>query len=145
MPFNSRELLARMIKCEAGGEGENGMRAVATVIMNRVHVAEGEYMRVNMGNLRDVLFQQYQFDCARTTLYGMYNPQNIFDINPEPIHFEIADWALAGGQFNGVANSLWYYNPFGSCSDFFPNQNGQFHNRINLHCFYTPTASYAET
>ena len=30
------ELLARTIQCEAGGEGDNGMKAVASVIMNRV-------------------------------------------------------------------------------------------------------------
>lgn len=28
MAFSERELLARMIQCEAGGEGDNGMRAV---------------------------------------------------------------------------------------------------------------------
>lgn len=143
--FTDRELLARIIRCEAGGEGDNGMRAVASVIMNRVHVPTGEYMRVNMGNLQNVVFQDYQFDCARTTLYGQYNPQNIYNIAPEPIHYEIADWALGGGQFNGVANSLWYYNPFGNCQQEFPNQNGTFHTRVNLHCFYTPTASYHNT
>lgn len=47
MSFSERELLARMILCEAGGEGDNGMKAVATVIMNRVNVSEGEYFRVS--------------------------------------------------------------------------------------------------
>ena len=28
MAYSDRELLARMIQCEAGGEGDNGMRAV---------------------------------------------------------------------------------------------------------------------
>ena len=46
MAFDNRELLARIIQCEAGGEGDTGMRAVASVIMNRVNVAEGEYQRV---------------------------------------------------------------------------------------------------
>ena len=45
MPISSRELFARLIKCEAGGEGIDGMKAVATVVMNRVHVAYGEYLR----------------------------------------------------------------------------------------------------
>lgn len=49
LSFSDRELLARMILCEAGGEGENGMKAVACVIMNRVHVAEGEYFRISEG------------------------------------------------------------------------------------------------
>ena len=31
MAYSDRELLARLVQCEAGGEGDNGMRAVATV------------------------------------------------------------------------------------------------------------------
>ena len=46
MACSERELLARIIQCEAGGEGDNGMRAVASVTMNRVNVANGEYARV---------------------------------------------------------------------------------------------------
>lgn len=38
MAFSDRELLARLIQCEAGGEGDNGMKAVASVVMNRVRV-----------------------------------------------------------------------------------------------------------
>ena len=34
MAYTDRELLARLVQCEAGGEGENGMRAVASVVMN---------------------------------------------------------------------------------------------------------------
>ena len=49
MPFTDRELLARIIQCEAGGEGDNGMRAVASVTMNRVNVPNGEYARVSQG------------------------------------------------------------------------------------------------
>ena len=42
MSFSEQELFARLIKCEAGGEGEDGMKAVATVVMNRVHIPYGE-------------------------------------------------------------------------------------------------------
>ena len=35
MAYSDRELLARLIQCEAGGEGEDGMKAVAGVVMNR--------------------------------------------------------------------------------------------------------------
>ena len=31
MAYSDRELLARLIECEAGGEGENGMKAVAAL------------------------------------------------------------------------------------------------------------------
>ena len=32
MAYSDRELLARLIQCEAGGEGENGMKAVSGVL-----------------------------------------------------------------------------------------------------------------
>mgnify|MGYP000000655740 CR=1 FL=1 len=41
------ELFARLIQCEAGGEGDNGMKAVASVVMNRVRTSVGEYGRYN--------------------------------------------------------------------------------------------------
>ena len=148
MGFSDRELLARMILCEAGGEGENGMKAVATVIMNRVNVPTGEYFRVSEGgNIRNILFQTGQFDCARTQIKNAYNPQNIYNLAPEEIHYIIADWALAGNKIPEVGNCLWYMNPFQpTCPSTFPyNGSGSWHTRINLHCFYRPTNQYHQT
>ena len=67
MAYSDRELLARLIQCEAGGEGENGMKAVAGVVMNRVHAKGGEYARVGQGSIRNIIFQPYQFVCASET------------------------------------------------------------------------------
>lgn len=145
MAFSDVELLARTIQCEAGGEGDTGMKAVATVIMNRVTVGYGEYARVNNG-LRDVLFQPGQFDCLRETINGVYNPQNIYNMRPEQIHYDIANWALAGNKIGTVAFSLWYYNPFSAnCRPNFPSNVGFFVVKIGKHCFYNPTEAYAQT
>ena len=59
MPIDTRELFARLIQCEAGGEGDSGMRAVATVIMNRATVPNGEFSRINSGggDVRAVITQ----------------------------------------------------------------------------------------
>lgn len=147
MSFTNRELLARIIQCEAGGEGDNGMRAVATVIMNRVDVPNGEYQRIGQGSLRNVIFQPGQFDCVATELNGRTNLQNIYNMVPEPVHYRIADWALGGGRLNGAGDCLWYMNPFRpTCSSYFPvNQTGVIHNRIVQHCFYRPTQLYKLT
>lgn len=147
MPLSTRELFARLIKCEAEGEGLNGMRAVASVVMNRVHVPYGEYQRVCQGDLRKVIFQSRQFTCVMEEVYGQYNPQNIYNMRPDDLHYEIADWALAGNVLWGVANSLWYYNPFKpTCATIFPiTGTGTLHNRIGQHCFYIPTERYAQT
>lgn len=147
MPFSTRELFARLIQCEAGGEGDDGMKAVAATIMNRVNVPYGEYFRVGQGDLRKIIFQQGQFDCVRDVVGGQPNLQTIYNMNPQEIHYEIADWAMGGGGFGPIANSLWYYNPFNpQCATFFPyNGNGVIQNRINNHCFYIPTQRYAKT
>lgn len=146
MAYDSRELLARIIQCEAGGEGDNGMRAVATVIMNRVNASTGEYQRVGQGNLRNIIFQTGQFDCVREIVGGMPNSQLIYNMRPEQIHYDIADWALGGGRLWAAGESLWYLNPYGDCMETFPyNGSGTYHTRVNLHCFYRPTARYAET
>lgn len=147
MAFDNRELLARIIKCEAGGEGENGMKAVATVIMNRVRVPAGEYHKLCQEDLRKVIYQKGQFDCMRSVLGGQPNPQTIWANPPDDIHYEIADWALAGNRLFTIGSSLWYFNPFNpSCPYTFPyNGTGSFQVRVIKHCFYNPTAKYYET
>lgn len=147
MPIETRELFARLLKCEAGGEGDNGMRAVASVIMNRVHVAYGEYLRVGEGDLRRIIEQPYQFTCLLTEVYGQENLQNVYNTSPEQIHYDIADWALAGNVLSGAVETLWYMNPYNPvCPQYFPyNQSGAIFNRYGEHCFYQPTALYAQT
>ena len=66
MALSEQELLARLIQCEAGGEGDNGMRAVASVVMNRVHINYGEYARYP--TIRSVILQPGQFVCAMETV-----------------------------------------------------------------------------
>ena len=145
--FDTRELFARLLKCEAGGEGIDGMRAVASVIINRANVPDGEFARVsNGGDVRAIIEQPGQFTCLKTSIGGAYNPQNIYNMTPEAIHYEIADWALAGNTDASVGNSIFYFNPFSeSCPTFFPSKNGVIYNRVGDHCFYSPTAAYSKT
>jgi len=147
MPMSDRELFARLIRCEAEGEGDAGMKAVATVVMNRVHVPYGEYLRTGQGDLRKVIFQPRQFTCVMSEVYGEVNPQTIWSTPPEQIHYDIADWALAGNKLWPVGQCLWYYNPYKpSCSQIFPaTGTGRYTTRINQHCFYEPTELYAQT
>ena len=50
---------------------EDGMQAVATVVMNRVRVPYGEYQRLCLGNLRRVIEQLCQFSCYKTVIAGL--------------------------------------------------------------------------
>ncbi len=124
------------------------MKAVASVIMNRVNVQSGEYFRISQGgNIRNIIYQQGQFDCAIETIAGRYNSQNIYNMNPTDIHYEIADWALAGNKLGEIGECLWYLNPFRpTCNQTFPNNgSGTFHTRLGDHCFYRPTSLYNNT
>lgn len=80
-------------------------------------------------------------------LMEKYNPQNIYNMNPTDMHYEIADWALSGNKLNEIGECLWYYNPFiPTCGNTFPsNGSGTFHTTIGKHCFYRPTEVYKNT
>lgn len=146
MAFSDREILARIVLCEAGGEGENGMKAVACVVMNRVQVTYGEYGRIPQKTVRGVVYQQGQFDCVRESIGGQYNAQNIYNMRPTQVHYDIANWAIAGNRLTNLGFALWYFNPFTSaCRRNFPSSVGEFVIRIGDHCFYNPTADYANT
>ena len=56
MGLDTRELFARLIQCEAGGEGTAGMQAVIT--------------------------QTGQFVCMQETVGGRYNAQNVYNMTP---------------------------------------------------------------
>ena len=146
MAFSDRELLARLIQCEAGGEGDAGMRGVAGVIMNRVNAPGGEYLRVGQGSIRNIIFQPGQFTCVQEFVGGRPNLQNIYNMRPEAIHYEIADWAIAGQRLYNVGQALWFFNPYSpNCQTYFPSNVGIFTARINEHCFYNPTDAYYKT
>ena len=124
------------------------MKAVASVIMNRVNVPTGEYARISQGgNIRNIIFQPGQFDCATETLRNQYNPQNIYNMTPTGVHYYVADWALSGNRLNEIGECLWYLNLFKpSCDSEFPyNGSGTFHTRLGDHCFYRPTSLYSQT
>lgn len=146
MAYSDRELLARLIQCEAGGEGPEGMMAVAGVVMNRVHARGGEYARVGQGSIRKIILQPGQFTCAQETVRGRPNPQNIYNMRPEDVQYQIAQWAMAGGRVLGLGEALWFFNPYSpTCQPNFPSSVGVFTTRIRNHCFYDPTAAYFDT
>ena len=124
------------------------MKAVASVVMNRVNVPNGEYARISQGgNIRNIILQTGQFDCTRETIRNEYNPQNIYNMIPTEVHYNIADWALSGNRLNEIGECLWFLNPYApNCGSTFPyNGSGTLHTRLGEHCFYRPTAIYANT
>lgn len=67
-------------------------------------------------------------------------------MNPTNVHYEIAEWAMAGGRLANLWEALWFFNPYSStCPNNFPSSVGYFQIRIGHHCFYNPAPSYANT
>lgn len=146
MAFSDRELLARLIQCEAGGEGTNGMKAVAGVVMNRVHARGGEYARVGQGSVRNIIFQPYQFVCASETEGAPTTPRTSIICAPRRSTMRSLTGPSCGNRLPDVAESLWFYNPFSpDCRSRFPSNVGYWQTRIGDHCFYNPTNAYYST
>lgn len=144
MPLSNLEIFARIIQCEAGREGDIAMKAVACVIMNRINVGYGGFRRCR--TIRDVVFCKGECDCAKEILYGQYNPHNIYNMRPEQIHYDIAEWAIAGNKLPNFGFALWCFSPRSpSYQKFLSSNVGKLTCIINEHYYYyNPTILYAE-
>ncbi len=91
--------------------------------------------------------QPGQFVCMRSTWEGNTTLRTCGTWTRKEIHYQIADWVLAGNTFSAVGDSLFFYNPYSeTCPTYFPpNGMGVAYNQINQHCFYRPTEKYAES
>ncbi|EJO5348004.1 cell wall hydrolase [Clostridium botulinum] len=151
MSGDAREVLARLIYCEASGEGETGMKAVGSVIMNRVQVPCGEYLRIGQGDLRKIAYQAN----AQTGI-GEFHvcaiQQQMWYLTPSQEAYAAADYVLSGNRISDLGRgSLWYHNPKKSvvyadyCKTFWPGSSGIICTRIGDHCFYKYTRAYCKT
>ena len=71
MALSTRELLARLLKCEAGGEGENGMRGIDPTVCteaNCLNEIEKEYRKEFYGEGQ--LFYFYKRNGYTTFLHS---------------------------------------------------------------------------
>lgn len=103
-----RDLLARTIQGEAGGEGYEGMLAVGAVIGNRVR--SGRY---GGSTLNDVIMAPGQFSMWNGVT-GYAGGQGAIDpgrIQVTPEAYKAADAILAGGYADPTNGATHYYNP----------------------------------
>lgn len=134
MAYSDLELLARIVECEAGGEGETGMKAVASVVMNRVQVDYGEYGRLY--TIREVVYQRGQFTCAMETVGAFTICRISTTCGPPRSTTTSPTGPSPGNRLTNLGFALWFYNPFSvTCRDNFPSRVGEFVIRIGDHCF----------
>lgn len=122
-----RDLLARLMRAEAVGEGVMGMLMVGNVTVNRV-LADC-YTFKDLTTLTQVINQNPGgFSSTTSTLfYG----------SPTTKERGLADRAIKGEYYHPATNALWFYAPgTASCLSTWYDQPlaGQYKN----HCFYEP-------
>ncbi|MDD3452935.1 MAG: cell wall hydrolase [Bacilli bacterium] len=121
-----RDLLARIMRSEALGEGNLGMLMVGNVVVNRG--ISNCYTFKNINTIYDVIYQANQFS-------GINN--SLFYSSPTTKEKELADRVLRGDYFYPATNALWFYAPgTSSCKNIWYNQS--LSGRYKSHCFYKP-------
>ena len=135
--YNTKELdlLARLMRAEATGEGNLGMLMVGNVGINRV-----------IGNCLD--FKNI------TSIYQMvYQDPGGFSGTDSPLFYSssstaeknLAKRVINGEYFHPATNALWFYAPGSgnSCKPTWFNQKNS--GRYKNHCFYVPKKEFVKT
>ena len=120
------ELLARLIKSEALGEGEEGMLLVGNVVVNRV-VANCDILEMSE-LLVKLSIKSNQFAGVGQPLFNEPVSQNEKDI---------ALRCINGYRNEPATNALWFKNP-GTNVDCPETFYGRLSGRYKKHCFYNP-------
>ena len=123
-----RDLLARLMRAEALGEGNLGMLMVGNVSVNR---AIGRCLTFkNINTIQDVIYQN------PGGFSGVDSP--LFFSNPTTQERELANRVLKGEYYHPATNALWFYAPGTgvSCRPTWYDQRNS--GKYKNHCFYEP-------
>lgn len=126
----TRDLLAKTLMAEAGGEGEQGMLAAGAVIQNRVKA--GGY-----GNSVDgVIMKPGQFSAWNgvTGYAGGQGGLNMDSMKPSDSAYRVADMLLSGQYQDPTGGATHYYNP-SVANPKWGERNGGDWQRIGNHIF----------
>ncbi|MGD8188639.1 cell wall hydrolase [Brevibacillus ginsengisoli] len=123
------DLLARLLRAEAEGEGELGELMVGNVGVNRIY---GNCM--DFKNIRTVSDMVYQSPGGYESVQKPYFYQRARDKERR-----LAKRVINGEKQHPATNSLWFFKPEGGCP-------GQWFNQANVgryksHCFFAPIPS----
>lgn len=123
-----RDLLARLMRAEAVGEGNLGMLMVGNVGINRV-LADCLTFK-DIKTISDMIYQN------PGGFSGKDSP--LFFSNPTTSEKNLADRVIKGEYYYPATNALWFYAPGTNqpCKNYWYEQKnvGKYKN----HCFYEP-------
>lgn len=123
-----KDLLARLMRAEALGEGDLGMLMVGNVIVNRV-----------IGDCLDFKEIRSLYDAIYQSPGGFSGiNSSLFIGNPTTKETNLAERILRGEYYHPATNALWFYAPKTgeTCVNLWYNQRNS--GRYKNHCFYIP-------
>lgn len=125
-----RDLLARLMRAEATGEGNLGMLMVGNVGVNRAIAKCLDFKNTN--TITDMIYQ------SPGGFSGINSP--LFFSSPTTLERNLADRVLKGEYYHPATNSLWFYAPAKgqNCKSDWWGQ--EYAGRFLNHCFYKPSA-----
>ena len=121
---SERDLLARIMRAEAIGEGNLGMLMVGNVVVNRVIADCYNFNVVN--SINDAIYQANQFSGINSSL---------FYSSPTTKEKSLADRIIRGEYFHPADNALWFYaTKVNNCQSTWYDQ--MYTGKFKSHCFY---------
>lgn len=122
-----KDLLARLMRSEALGDGNLGMLMVGNVIVNRA-IANCLTFK-NLRSITDVIYQKNQF-------YGVSS--SLFSGKATTKELALAERSLKGEYYHPATNALWFRNPGtgNPCPSVWYDQKNS--GKYKSHCFYMP-------
>ncbi len=125
------DLLARLLRAEAEGEGDQGMMLVGNVGINRIRANCSDFIGIR--TIPDMVYQPHAFEAVQ---------HGYFYQRAREQEKRLARRAVEGDRYWPAKFSLWYFRPPGECPQTWYNQ--PFAGQYKLHCFYEPKAETCE-
>jgi N-acetylmuramoyl-L-alanine amidase len=125
------DMLARLLRAEAEGEGENGMLMVGNVGINRIRANCSDFK--GLRTIPQMIYQPHAFEAVQYSYFYQKARER---------EKRLARRAVNGERLWPSKYSLWYFRPPGDCPPTWYNQ--PLVGRYKQHCFYEPTAEECE-
>ncbi|MDE6284234.1 MAG: cell wall hydrolase [Bacilli bacterium] len=124
---NELDLLARIMRAEAVGEGELGMLMVGNVVVNRALANCLTFKNIN--SVYDAIYQPNQFSGTQSSLF--YGAATTTEK-------QLAERILRGEYYFPATNALWFYSPRNNSTCQTEWYGQRLSGKYKSHCFYNP-------